>query len=147
MVAINWPYAPALTAGRAAILRNNAMQSKHRQLVLDLRRLFPQPVSDPVHDGYVAFSVLRALDQVDKLKSLSPILGQPTTPGLQGAARSQFPEPCQTIEDVVPELVGYLDGMFNWGHPRTPSKRRGAPPAPWRRSRTCSCSAARECRS
>ena len=30
----------------------------------------PQPVSDPVHDGYVVFSILRALDQVDALKSV-----------------------------------------------------------------------------
>ena len=48
---------------------------------------FPQPVSDPVHDGYVVFSILRALDQVDALKSQAPILGQPTEPDYAGRSR------------------------------------------------------------
>ncbi len=53
---------------------------QYQELLESLRKLFPQPVSDPVHDGYVVFSMLRALDQVDALKSQAPILGQPTEP-------------------------------------------------------------------
>ena len=44
------------------------MPPRYRELLDQLRREFPQPVSDPVHDAYVAFSVLRALDRVDALK-------------------------------------------------------------------------------
>ena len=48
----------------------------YQELLENLRKAFPQPVSDPVHDGYVVFSILRALDQVDALKSQTPILGR-----------------------------------------------------------------------
>ena len=39
--------------------------ARYRKLLDSLRRAFPQPVSDQVHDAYFAFSILRALDQVD----------------------------------------------------------------------------------
>ena len=32
-------------------------EPRHRGLLDALRRAFPQPVSDPVHDGYVVFSI------------------------------------------------------------------------------------------
>ena len=53
---------------------------RYREHLDSLRQAFPQPVSDPVHDSYVVFSILRALDQVDSLKSQAPILGTPTAP-------------------------------------------------------------------
>jgi len=88
--------------------------------VLDsLRKVFPQPVSDPVHDGYVVFSMLRALDQVDALKSQTPLLGKPAEPDYDRARAQRVPSDAKTLEAVIPELVAYLQGMFIWGHPRS----------------------------
>ena len=39
-----------------------AMQHSYRQLLQKLRKAFPQPVSDPVHDAYMVFSIQKALD-------------------------------------------------------------------------------------
>ena len=91
----------------------------YQQLLDNLRKAFPQPVSDPVHDGYVVFSILRALDQVDALKSQAPILGSPTEPDYARARRARVDEEGRILEAVIPELVSYLQGMFIWGHPRS----------------------------
>ncbi len=91
----------------------------HRTLLAQLRQQFPQPVSDPVHDSYVVFSILRALDQVDALKSQAPILGQPIPPDYAAARAATLQNCGQSLERVVPELVRYLNGMFIWGHPRS----------------------------
>jgi glutamate/tyrosine decarboxylase-like PLP-dependent enzyme len=91
----------------------------YQQLLETLRKAFPQPVSDPVHDGYVVFSILRALDQVDALKSQAPILGKPTEPDYDNARRQRVGEQGLVLEAVIPELVSYLQGMFIWGHPRS----------------------------
>ncbi len=89
------------------------------ELLETLRKVFPQPVSDPVHDGYVVFSMLRALDQVDALKSQAPILGMPTEPNYEAALRERVAQHGRTLESVIPDLVSYLQGMFIWGHPRS----------------------------
>lgn len=90
------------------------------RVILDrLRQVFPQPVSDPVHDSYVVFSILRALDQVDAMKSQAPILGSPAEPDYAAATSARIAEQGRTLEEVVRELVRYLEGMFVWGHPRS----------------------------
>ena len=91
----------------------------YHELLETLRKAFPQPVSDPVHDGYVVFSILRALDQVDALKSQTPILGTPVEPDYSLARGQQMVESSRSLEAVIPELVRYLQGMFIWGHPRS----------------------------
>lgn len=91
--------------------------SRYQQLLQELRRQFPQPVSDPVHDAYVAFSVLRALDQVDALKGQAPILGSPREPDYAQATAARVPQAGQPLEKVIPQLVKRLEGMFVWGHP------------------------------
>jgi glutamate/tyrosine decarboxylase-like PLP-dependent enzyme len=91
----------------------------HHELLQTLRKAFPQPVSDPVHDGYVVFSILRALDKVDALKSQAPILGTPTEPAYEPARAQRMDEQGRALEAVIPELVSYLEGMFIWGHPRS----------------------------
>jgi glutamate/tyrosine decarboxylase-like PLP-dependent enzyme len=93
------------------------MAARYRALLKLLRQAFPQPVSDPVHDAYFVFSILRALDQVDALKSHLPILGTPEDPDWSAARHSQVAAEGQTLEAVIPELVQYLRGMFIWGHP------------------------------
>lgn len=90
----------------------------YQDLVSQLRMAFPAPVSDRVHDAYFVFSFLRALDQVDALKSAAPMLGSPVTLDYDAARlRRVAPDP-STLEAVTADLVGYLSGMFIWGHPR-----------------------------
>jgi L-2,4-diaminobutyrate decarboxylase len=84
-----------------------------------LRAAFPAPVSDPVHDGYVVFSLLRTLDRVDGLKTQAPILGSPREPDYKAAALASLPEQSQTLEAVIPQLVHVLDGMLITAHPRS----------------------------
>ncbi len=93
--------------------------SRYHDLLVSLRQAFPSPVSDPVHDGYVVFSILRALDQVDALKTQAPILGQPTEPNYSAAMNAQLAVTGRTVEEVLPELVRSLQGMIIWGHPRS----------------------------
>jgi glutamate/tyrosine decarboxylase-like PLP-dependent enzyme len=96
-----------------------AIPPRHRQLLEALRRAFPQPVSDPVHDAYFVYSIARALDQVDALKSQAPILGAPATPDYTAARQARLADQGRASESVIPELVSYLNGMFIWGHPRS----------------------------
>lgn len=84
-----------------------------------LRKAFPPPVSDPVHDGYVVFSLLRALDRVDALKTQSPLLGTPVEPDYEQASKGRIDEQGMSVEQVIPELVRSLEGMIIAGHPRS----------------------------
>ena len=95
------------------------MSALYEQQLSALRKAFPAPVSDPVHDGYVVFSLLRALDQVDALKSQAPILGTPRDPDYEAAAGARLNEQPQALEQVLPQLVHCLDGMLITGHPRS----------------------------
>ncbi|MGD9645389.1 MAG: aspartate aminotransferase family protein [Pirellulales bacterium] len=95
------------------------MTPRYRELLESLRRAFPQPVSDPVHDAYFVYSISRALDQVDALKGQTPILGQPGSIDWAAAAEARLQPQGQSLEAVIPQLVHFLEGMFIWGHPRT----------------------------
>jgi L-2,4-diaminobutyrate decarboxylase len=95
------------------------MTPLYEQQLHSLRRAFPAPVSDPVHDGYVVFSLLRTLDRVDALKSQAPILGVPREPDYASAASASIPDQPATLEEVIPQLVHCLDGMLITGHPRS----------------------------
>jgi L-2,4-diaminobutyrate decarboxylase len=94
------------------------MTPSYQQIVSQLRTAFPAPVSDRVHDAYFVFSFLRALDQVDALKSAAPMLGAPVTLDYNAARQKRVADQPNTLEAVTIELVQYLSGMFIWGHPR-----------------------------
>lgn len=94
------------------------MAANYHQIVSDLRQAFPQPVSDRVHDAYFVFSFLRALDQVDAMKSAMPMLGKPEELDYAAARRRRIDENPKPLEQVTERLVEYLSGMFIWGHPR-----------------------------
>src|SRR3974390_1645153 len=94
------------------------MSAPYAELVSQLRTAFPAPVSDRVHDAYFVFSFLRALDQVDSLKSAAPMLGTPVALDYDAARRQRIAADPSTLEAVTRELVAYLSGMFIWGHPR-----------------------------
>src|SRR5687767_12490217 len=91
----------------------------YQQHLAALRQAFPAPVSDPVHDGYVVFSLLRTLDRVDALKSQAPILGTPREPDYAAAAEASLAAESQPLEVVIPQLVRVLDGMLITAHPRS----------------------------
>lgn len=91
--------------------------SQYRQLLEQLRRDFPQPVSDQVHDAYFVFSIMRTLDQVDHLKSSIPLLGQPTPLDYDAALQMRIEEDPQSPDTVSRQLVERLQGMPVWGHP------------------------------
>ena len=95
------------------------MTAPYQDIVAQLRIAFPKPVSDRMHDAYFVFSFLRALDQVDALKSAAPMLGAPVTLDYDAGARAARSRTSRaTLEAVTAELVHYLSGMFIWGHPR-----------------------------
>ena len=94
------------------------MTSPYLDLVASLRQAFPQPVSDRVHDAYFVFSFLRALDQLDAMKSASPLLGEPAVLDYDAAKRSTVDDGPRPLEQVTQTLVDHLSGMFIWGHPR-----------------------------
>lgn len=94
------------------------MTVPYQAIVQDLRQAFPQPVSDRVHDSYFVFSFLRALDQVDALKSVTPLLGKPETLDYEGARQCRIEQGTLPLETVTAELVDHLSGMFIFGHPR-----------------------------
>ena len=96
----------------------------YQELVSQLRTAFPAPVSDRVHDAYFVFSFLRALDQVDSLKSAAPMLGKPMALDYDAARLERIADEPTTLEAVTAQLVRYLSGMFIWGHPRP--NQRGA---------------------
>ena len=95
------------------------MNPNYRKQLESLRQSFPQPVSDNVHDAYFGFSFLRALDRVDHLKSVRPMLGKPEELDYESARASRLEENGRVLEEVTQELVDHLSGMFIWGHPRS----------------------------
>ena len=91
----------------------------YREYLTRIRDTFPAPVSDKNHDAYFVFSILRALDAVDDLKSEIPLLGRPRTLDYGAAEQAELTEEGRTVEEVARLLVGQLEGMPIWGHPRT----------------------------
>ena len=87
--------------------------STYHELLTHIREVFPAPVSDRLHDAYFVFSILRALDQVDAMKSTVPLLGRPRALDYVAAEQSEL------AEEVAHLLVGKLEGLPIWGHPRT----------------------------
>ena len=90
----------------------------YRDILENIRLAFPQPVSDPIHDSYFVHSIMRALDQVDALKTHLPMLGTIIPADFEGARQTTLPETMASVEDVTADLVSYLRGMTIFGHPR-----------------------------
>lgn len=95
------------------------MQAPYRDILDKIRIAFPQPVSDHVHDSYVVYTIMRALDKVDDLKTELPILGKRQHLDYSSSQKARLSLEPSTLEKVTEELVKYLEGMTIWGHPRT----------------------------
>ena len=91
----------------------------YRDILQKIRLAFPQPVSDPIHDSYFVHSIMRALDQVDGLKTQLPILGSVVSGDFEQARKATMPARISSVEQVTSDLVGYLRGMTIFGHPHT----------------------------
>lgn len=106
------------------------MSAPYRQILNELRQCFPQPVSDRVHDAYFVFSILRALDQLDAMKSRTPLLGTARPLDYKGVLQNKIRSDPATIEEVAKELVQQFEGLPIWGHPRTQINVVGPPTIP-----------------
>lgn len=95
------------------------MPIPYRDILNKIRLAFPQPISDRVHDSYFVHTVMRALDGVDALKGELPILGKREPLDYATGRTTRLPEEASSLEEVIPALVKYLEGMTIWGHPRT----------------------------
>ena len=93
--------------------------SNYRDALNDIRQTFPQPISDRCHDAYFGFTIMRALDHVDSLKSKAPILGKMNKNDYDLARKAVLSDQGETVEDVNAELVKKLEGIPIWGHPLT----------------------------
>ena len=91
----------------------------YRDILEEIRLAFPQPISDTIHDSYFVHSMMRALDQVDDLKTHLPFLGNMITAGFEQGKKTKLPDTMSSVEEVTKELVSYLEGMTIFGHPRT----------------------------
>ena len=91
----------------------------YHEILDKLRGAFPTPVSDQMHDAYFVFSIMRALDQVDAMKSEVPLLGQMQDLDYTSAEQAELANDARSVEEVTRLLVGKLEGMPIWGHPRT----------------------------
>jgi len=95
------------------------MTTPYQDIVESLRQAFPRPVSDRLHDAYFVFSFMRALDQVDGMKSVRPLLGKQQDLDFEAARCRRMLDDPSSLEAVSEQLVEYLSGMFIWGHPRS----------------------------
>ncbi|MYC78826.1 aspartate aminotransferase family protein [Candidatus Poribacteria bacterium] len=91
----------------------------YRDILAEIRLAFPQPVADPIHNSYFVHSIMRALDQVDALKTQLPMLGSIIPADFEAARQTVLPDEMSSIEDVTDDLVSYLRGMTIFGHPQT----------------------------
>ncbi len=94
-------------------------EPRYYERLTHLRDTFPAPVSDRMRDAYFVFSIMRALDQIDDMKSEVPLLGEPQQLDYAAAEQATLAEEGRSVEDVARQLVGKLEGMPIWGHPRT----------------------------
>ena len=95
------------------------MSTPYRDILKKLRLAFPQPVSDPMHDSYFVHSIMRAVDQVDALKTHLPTLGAIVPGDFEEARNAALPADMSSVEAVTAEIVGYMRGMTIFGHPHT----------------------------
>jgi glutamate/tyrosine decarboxylase-like PLP-dependent enzyme len=102
----------------------------YQPILAQIRQAFPQPVSDRMHDSYFVFSIMRALDQVDGMKSKVPLLGRMQQPDYDAARQECLADGVTSVEEVTRRIVQKLEGMPIWGHPLTQINVVGTPSIP-----------------
>lgn len=99
--------APALVAASDSLTYES---TNYRDRLADIRLTFPQPVSDRCHDAYFCFTIMRAIDQLDALKSKVPLLGKPQKNDYKLARQASMSDEGETVEEVNAKLVHKLEG-------------------------------------
>ncbi len=74
----------------------------YRDILKDIRLAFPQPVADPIHNSYFVHSIMRALDQVDELKTHLPMLGSVIPADFEAAQQPPCPRRCPRLRMSPP---------------------------------------------
>ena len=87
----------------------------YHELLTRIRNAFPVPVSDRMHDAYFVFSIMRALDQADAMKSEVPLLGRPRELDYTSTEQTELAEEGRSVEEVTSLLVDKLEGLPIWG--------------------------------
>jgi glutamate/tyrosine decarboxylase-like PLP-dependent enzyme len=82
-----------------------------------VKNAFPSPVSNKFHDSYFVFSIMKALDRVDDMKSQRPYLGERREMSYGRAQDRRVPSTLGEMEESIAEVVRYLEGLMIWGHP------------------------------
>jgi L-2,4-diaminobutyrate decarboxylase len=90
---------------------------KYLEILENLKQGFPRGESDPVHDAYVGFTIMRVLDQLDQMKSRAPFLGERTENNYEAARKATMDDDPKSVEDVIPIIMQYLNGGDLWAHP------------------------------
>jgi L-2,4-diaminobutyrate decarboxylase len=117
----------AITPEPSFWLNTLSHSTSYRGFVDELRDAFPQPTSDRKHDAYFVFSILRALDRVDSMKSTVPILGRLRELDYGSAAAERVPDSISTVEQVTDLLARQLEGISIVGHPLSHTNVNGIP--------------------
>lgn len=87
-------------------------------ILREIRMSFPEPQNHSAYDEDLVAIFVSTLELVKVLKSEKPILGTRNDLDYVVAKRSELPEKMSSLENVVPELVSYLEGLPIWGHSR-----------------------------
>lgn len=92
-------------------------RERHDSLLEQVRLGFPSPVSDPVHDAYVGFTIMKVFDRLDEMKGTAPYLGEVGTNDYDRARQAALDPGMRSIEEVIDLLMPYLNGCDLWAHP------------------------------
>jgi L-2,4-diaminobutyrate decarboxylase len=106
---------------------NNRDYFHYEDTLNHVRYGFPSPVSDSAKDAYFIQAINKSLVNVNHLKSSIPYWGERGKLNIDMARNSKLPESMSTMEEVINDLCGYLQGTLNWGHPRV--QKNVIPPA------------------
>lgn len=92
--------------------------SRSLEALQKIRMCFPQPFSDDYQDAYFVFSIMKALNDVDALKSNKPILGgEGNQSRLFANIPAEVSEEGKSVEQVIEMIVSSFEGMPLWAHP------------------------------
>src|ERR687893_37303 len=95
------------------------MMAAYESVLERVKNAFPSPVSSKFHDAYFVFSIMKALDLVDDMKSQRPYLGERRELDYGRAQDRRVPSTLSDMEESIQEVVRYLEGLMIWGHPNT----------------------------
>jgi L-2,4-diaminobutyrate decarboxylase len=99
--------------------KNYQCEERHHygELLDHLKTYFPEPVSNPIMDGYFVHTISHFLDRIDALKSAAPLLGLGQKSHYDRSLDTPFPQDMSNVEAVTNLLVKYCEGMTVWAHP------------------------------